>query len=156
MTHSQQWARENLLYFPVGAAGRGRCAPQRIDWLNGGVPVALRSSYLVGLTAAVAAVAVAGVVYVHSTRDARTWATLQTVCADCHNDIDYAGDLSFAGLTPDSIPAHRETFEAVVRKLRGHLMPPPGSTRPAQPVIDALVSRIETTLDDGPPPAVGQ
>ena len=60
----------------------------------------------------------------------RRWAMLETYCADCHNDDDRAGELTFADLTPASIPEHAEVFEAVVEKLRGRLMPPPGREQP--------------------------
>ncbi|MDX1562906.1 MAG: DUF1592 domain-containing protein, partial [Gammaproteobacteria bacterium] len=83
-------------------------------------------------------------------RHADAWATFENVCSDCHNDVDLAGDLSFAGLTPDSIAEHPEIFEAVVGKLRGRLMPPPGATQPAQADIDALVSQLEAALDEVP------
>jgi hypothetical protein len=38
-------------------------------------------------------------------------------------------------------------WEKVLRKLRGHLMPPPGSPQPAQKDQDSFVSWIENTLD---------
>jgi hypothetical protein len=83
------------------------------------------------------------------------WNVVETVCVDCHNDVDLAGDMSLAGLTPESIPAHRETFEAVVHKLRGHLMPPPGSPELARADADMLIAGIEAVLDRDPPPTVG-
>jgi mono/diheme cytochrome c family protein len=88
-------------------------------------------------------------------REAASWSMVETVCADCHNDIDLAGDMSFAGMTPDSIDEHPEMFETVVRRLRGRFMPPPGVAQPSQAEIDALVSRIEQALDEGPENRVG-
>ena len=83
------------------------------------------------------------------------WNVVETVCVDCHNDADLAGELSLAGLMPDSIAGHRETFEAVVHKLRGRLMPPPGTPALARGDVDTLVAGIEAVLDDDPPPGVG-
>ncbi len=75
---------------------------------------------------------------------------LKSYCSECHNSIDLAGDLSFEGLTPDSVPQHAEVFEAAVWKLRGRLMPPPGSPQPAQPEIDGLVAWLERSIDSAP------
>ena len=47
------------------------------------------------------------------------------------------------------MPQHAEVFEAVVRKLRGRLMPPPGSPQPEQAEIDAFVAWLERSLDSG-------
>jgi hypothetical protein len=40
-----------------------------------------------------------------------------------------------------------QVFEAVVRKLRGRLMPPPGNPQPDQSSIDGLVAWLERTID---------
>jgi hypothetical protein len=45
---------------------------------------------------------------------------------------------------------HPETWEKVVLKLRGRLMPPPGSKQPEQREIDALVGWLENRLDSSP------
>jgi hypothetical protein len=80
---------------------------------------------------------------------------VDTVCVDCHNDVDLSGDLSFDGVTPESVADHPEIFETVVRRLRGRFMPPPGSVQPAQQEIDALISEIEQSLDRGAEATVG-
>jgi mono/diheme cytochrome c family protein len=72
---------------------------------------------------------------------------LDRYCVSCHNQR-----LKTAGLTLDTMDigvmgAHAETWEKVVRKLRGGLMPPPGRPRPDQPAQDALVGWLETELD---------
>jgi hypothetical protein len=79
------------------------------------------------------------------------WGTIETHCMECHNAIDRAGEMTFEGLTPGSVSEHAEVFEAAVQKLRGRLMPPPGSEQPEQAEIDALVSWLERSLDRGPP-----
>lgn len=75
------------------------------------------------------------------------WATIETVCVDCHNDSDLAGEVTFSGMSHESVAAHPEIFESVVQKLRGRFMPPPGSPQPDQAEIDALVGWIEASLD---------
>jgi hypothetical protein len=76
------------------------------------------------------------------------WGMLDSYCSDCHNSIDRAGEVSFEGLTPDSVPEHAEVFEAAIRKLRGRLMPPPGNRQPEQADLDGLVGWLERSIDD--------
>jgi len=78
------------------------------------------------------------------------WALLETYCTDCHNDVDRTGDISFVGMTRDSIPDHAEMFEAAIRKLRGRLMPPPGSPHPGNARVDDLVAFLERSIDEAP------
>ena len=59
-----------------------------------------------------------------------------------------AGDIMFDRLTAESVPEHAEIFETAVHKLRGRLMPPPGNRQPAQQEIDALVSWLESSIDE--------
>jgi len=99
--------------------------------------------------AGVAAVAAVFIWGIDGARDQERWALLETYCLDCHNSLDFAGDLSFEGLTPDSVPQHAEIFEAAIAKLRGRLMPPPGARQPAQQDIDALIAWLEGTIDEG-------
>src|SRR5207244_3527381 len=40
-----------------------------------------------------------------------------------------------------------EIWEKVLRKLRGHLMPPPGSPQPPQKDLDSFAGWMENTLD---------
>jgi hypothetical protein len=79
--------------------------------------------------------------------DAEQWALIDRYCSDCHNDIEFAGEVAFEGLTPDDIFAHPETFETAVRKLRGNLMPPPGNPRPDLAEVDSLIAWLENALD---------
>jgi len=108
------------------------------------------------LLAPLGVAATVGAVYLlDRDRDRDEWATLEAACTGCHNDTDLAGELSFAGMTPDSIPEHPEIFENVVRKLRGHFMPPPGEPRPGQAEIDALIGQVERSLDANVDQTVG-
>jgi hypothetical protein len=75
------------------------------------------------------------------------WAMLETYCNDCHNATDWAGGVAFDTMTPSDVPHEIKVWEATVRKLRGHLMPPPGSKQPTQAEKDAMVGWLETSLD---------
>lgn len=78
---------------------------------------------------------------------AQRWGLLDQHCIECHNDIDQSGELSFESASPADIAAHPEVWEQVVRKLRGHLMPPPGGSHPGTEQVDAFVTALEVSLD---------
>ena len=42
-----------------------------------------------------------------------------------------------------------ETWEKALRKLRGNLMPPPGSRQPPQQEVSSFVAWLENELDNG-------
>jgi hypothetical protein len=75
------------------------------------------------------------------------WALLNDYCVECHNFEDWAGGVAFDTMRPEAIPEDAKIWEAVVRKLRGRMMPPPGQDRPGESHIDAMVSWLERTLD---------
>jgi hypothetical protein len=81
-------------------------------------------------------------------RVAAEWSLLESYCEDCHNNAEFAGDLSLERFGPADIAAHPAVWEEVVRKLRGDLMPPPGVARPDAERIDALVAALEARLDE--------
>ncbi len=72
---------------------------------------------------------------------------LSQYCSDCHNSEDWAGSVAFDQLDVGQVGTETETWEHAVRKLRGRLMPPPGSEQPAQGEIDQFVSFLEGSLD---------
>ena len=74
-------------------------------------------------------------------------ATITQYCVSCHNDRTKTGGVTFEGLTPESVGQHGELFEKAVRKLRGRVMPPPGSRQPDAASVDALVAWLERSLD---------
>src|SRR5262245_56942011 len=74
-------------------------------------------------------------------------ATVKQYCVACHNDRAKTGGVSFEGITSESIGQHADVFEKAVRKLRGRVMPPPGSRQPDGPTADGLVAWLETSLD---------
>ncbi|PYS37749.1 MAG: hypothetical protein DMG14_20150, partial [Acidobacteria bacterium] len=59
-----------------------------------------------------------------------------------------AGGVAFAEMPLDDIGKNAEIWEKAVRKLRGRLMPPPGSRQPDQAEVDAFISALEDALDN--------
>ena len=72
---------------------------------------------------------------------------LQENCMECHNFEDWAGSMAFDLMTPEEVADNIETWEKVVEKLRGRLMPPAGADRPANADTDAFVAWMESFLD---------
>ncbi|MEJ0035025.1 MAG: DUF1592 domain-containing protein [Gammaproteobacteria bacterium] len=82
-----------------------------------------------------------------SAHDGSPWGLLEARCQKCHNSTDWAGGVAFDTLSQEDIVQDAETWEKAIRKLRGHLMPPPGETQPDQASIDGFVSWMEGQLD---------
>ena len=74
-------------------------------------------------------------------------AMLNTYCTGCHNNRAKVGGLALDGLDLQTAPDHAEVWEKVLRKLRGNLMPPPGSPQPPQKDLDSFAGWMENTLD---------
>jgi hypothetical protein len=74
-------------------------------------------------------------------------ALLNTYCTGCHNSRAKIGGLALDGLNLQAAADNAETWEKVLRKLRGNLMPPPGSPQPPRKDLDSFVSWMENTLD---------
>src|SRR5262245_6466843 len=68
-------------------------------------------------------------------------------CTTCHNDRSKKGDLSLTTFDLAKVTDIPEVGEKMIRKLRAGMMPPPGSKRPEQKEIDALITALETKLD---------
>lgn len=75
------------------------------------------------------------------------WAMLKTYCLPCHNTHQKNGGIAFDQLDAASVPEHAQTWEKVIRKLRGGMMPPPGMRRPDHAQSDAFVAWMEGYLD---------
>ena len=75
------------------------------------------------------------------------WKVIESYCFKCHNTEDWAGGFAFDAMTMDNVPGDAEVWERAVRKLRGHLMPPPGKPQPEAEAVRSLISYLETTLD---------
>src|SRR5260370_365633 len=65
---------------------------------------------------------------------------LNTYCDGCHSATAKAGGVAFVGMSLDDIGSNAEVWEKAVRKLRGRLMPPPGSRQPDQSEVDAFIN----------------
>lgn len=74
-------------------------------------------------------------------------AMIKSYCAGCHSSQMKAGGLALDVMNVQTAEEHPEMWEKVIRKLRGRLMPPPGSNQPDQKDIDAFVAWIENKLD---------
>jgi mono/diheme cytochrome c family protein len=74
-------------------------------------------------------------------------ATLEKYCVTCHNQRVQTAGLALDTLNLAEIPAHAETWEKVIRKLRTGLMPPAGMPRPDRAVYDGFASWLETEID---------
>jgi Protein of unknown function (DUF1592)/Protein of unknown function (DUF1588)/Protein of unknown function (DUF1585)/Protein of unknown function (DUF1595)/Protein of unknown function (DUF1587) len=74
-------------------------------------------------------------------------AMLTTYCVGCHNTRTKIGGLALDSANLQTPAADAQTWEKALRKLRGHLMPPPGAPQPPQKDIDSFVSWLETSLD---------
>jgi mono/diheme cytochrome c family protein len=77
-------------------------------------------------------------------------AMLTTYCFTCHSTRVKAGGLALQGLDVNNVGTDAPSWEKAVRKLRGRLMPPPGSPQPDQKDIDAFVAWMENKLDTNP------
>ena len=74
-------------------------------------------------------------------------ALLSTYCFGCHNARTKIGNLALDTFDIQNAADNAQTWEKVVRKLRGRLMPPPGSPQPAQKDVDTFVAFMENNLD---------
>src|SRR5215470_6842331 len=70
---------------------------------------------------------------------------LNTYCIGCHNSRAKVGGLALDSLDLQAAPDSAEIWEKALRKLRGHLMPPPGSPQPMQKDVDSFVGWMENT-----------
>src|SRR5215471_7071354 len=75
------------------------------------------------------------------------WSVIQDYCLGCHNSKAKVGGLVLDTLSPDRIAQDAKTWEAVIRKLRGGLMPPPGAKHPDGQSVVELISWLEKQID---------
>src|SRR6266699_1323972 len=67
-------------------------------------------------------------------------AMLNTYCVGCHNTRLKTGGLALDNLNLQAAADDAQIWEKALRKLRGHLMPPPGSPQPPQEDVDSFVA----------------
>jgi hypothetical protein len=65
----------------------------------------------------------------------------------CHNSRTKSGNLVLDGLDVGRVGDSPETWEKVVRKLRGGLMPPVGQPRPDEATSREFLSTLQARLD---------
>src|SRR5215475_2777664 len=75
---------------------------------------------------------------------------LTTYCGGCHNTHLKSGSIAFDILDIQSPENDAQVWEKALRKLRGHLMPPPGNPQPPQKDVDTFVAWMENRLDSHP------
>ena len=68
-------------------------------------------------------------------------------CITCHNEKLKTAGLLLDKLDVENVPAGAETWEKVIRKLRGSAMPPPGLPRPDQAFYNDFPAYLETAID---------
>jgi hypothetical protein len=74
-------------------------------------------------------------------------AILDQYCVTCHNQRAKTAGLTFDTMDLSHAGADAAVWERAVRKLRGGMMPPPGSKRPDQALVDSFLASLEAALD---------
>jgi hypothetical protein len=72
---------------------------------------------------------------------------IDTYCTECHNSEDWAGSLDLELVNLDNVVADAETWEKVLRKFRGNMMPPQGNPRPSPEEFTAFSHWLTETID---------
>lgn len=88
----------------------------------------------------------AGVCAAASAPDQR--ALLDKYCVTCHNAKARTAGLALDRLDLANVAAGAETWEKVIEKIRGGMMPPIGMPRPDRATLDAFLASLENKLDD--------
>jgi hypothetical protein len=108
----------------------------------------MRRITVVGLGSVTALAAAAAAYVAHRSPNAEDhWALVDRYCVGCHNAGELAGELAFDRMDGADLAADAVVWETAIRKLRGHLMPPPGEPRPSEARVDAFVRWLEESLD---------
>jgi cytochrome c551/c552 len=85
------------------------------------------------------------------------FSVIQENCLSCHSSTVKMGGLALDSMTADRIAEDAKVWEAVIRKLRGGLMPPVGAAkRPDTKSVNELISWLETKIDTGATPPAGR
>ena len=95
--------------------------------------------------AAQAAPKVASATNANAAADKR--ALLDKYCVGCHNARVQNGKMRLDNADVSKVGDHGETWERVVRKIRGGVMPPPGAPRPDKVAYEGMASWLESELD---------
>jgi hypothetical protein len=82
-----------------------------------------------------------------TTPAAQERAMLDKYCVTCHNQRLKTGGLTLDNLNLDKVAENAETWEKVLRKLHGGMMPPQGMPRPDEATVNQFTGWLETSLD---------
>jgi hypothetical protein len=82
--------------------------------------------------------------------------TIKQFCVECHNPIDWSGELSFDRVDPGHVGDDPAVWERVVRKLRTRTMPPIDARRPDNATYESLAAWLEDNLDSAAPVNPGE
>src|SRR5438093_10727758 len=74
-------------------------------------------------------------------------ALMDQYCVTCHNERAKTAGLMLDKMDLDHVSDGAETWEKVIRKLRGGMMPPIGRPRPANDDVSKFVGFLETSID---------
>jgi len=74
-------------------------------------------------------------------------ALMDKYCVTCHNEKARTAGLLLDKVDVEHVPDGAETWEKVIRKLRGGMMPPQGMPRPDEGAKYAFVNYLEISLD---------
>src|SRR6185295_2569886 len=74
-------------------------------------------------------------------------ALLDQYCVTCHNERAKTAGLVLDKMDLDRVADGAETWEKVIRKLRGGMMPPTGRPRPGNDDVHKFVDWLENSLD---------
>ena len=72
---------------------------------------------------------------------------LDKYCVTCHNQRLRTAGLTLDTLNLDKVADNAETWEKVLRKLHGGMMPPQGMPRPDDATVTKFTGWLETSLD---------
>src|SRR5688572_670126 len=105
------------------------------------------SAHIFRIFLATLAVSCALPAHAQTAMPARQAELIDTYCAKCHNADDWAGSLDFSLLDRANVVSDAATWEKVMRKFRGNMMPPKGNERPDAREQAAFVSWLQGSLD---------
>lgn len=74
-------------------------------------------------------------------------AVLERYCIDCHNSVDWTGEISLETVDPRRVHENPDVWERAVAQLRTRMMPPADAARPVPATYEALAAWIENELD---------
>jgi len=74
-------------------------------------------------------------------------ALVNKYCLTCHNARTKSGGLILEGIDTASPASSADTWEKVIRKVRGGMMPPVGLPHPDKAALDAFAAYLETSID---------